>query len=274
VIINRSNIGEIISKLNLKPDKDFGQNFLIDFNISSRIVEALNIEENDKILEIGPGLGSLTHFLSQKLSFCDAVDIDPRMINFLSNIYKDSKNLLFINSDIRKVDIFSYTKIIGNLPYNITTDLVTLLLLNGTSCKKMVLMCQAEAFSRFISVSGGDYGAVSVLVHLLGSSKKLFVVKPGSFYPSPKCDSIVFEINLRESFDRQECLETYLLAKQLFLNRRKTILNNLSAFIKDKTMAAEVCSELGISPMSRPEQITPTQYHDIYKTLRVNGTIK
>jgi len=274
MLINRSNIFELTKKLNLKPEKDYGQNFLIESEIAARIVDRLEINKADSILEIGPGLGSLTHFISLKNSPCDAVDIDFRMIKFLEEVYSESPIINLVNNDIRKVDISKYSKIIGNLPYNITTELITFLLLNGKLCQKLVLMCQAEAFARFSAFCGGDYGAVSVLVHLLGESKKLFVVKAGSFYPAPKCESIVFELQLNGKIDRDDCYGTYFLAKQLFLNRRKTILNNLSSLLKDKIQAQKICGDLGIKTTLRPEQLTPFQYLTIYKTIKLNGTIK
>jgi 16S rRNA (adenine1518-N6/adenine1519-N6)-dimethyltransferase len=274
MLINRTNIFEITKNLNLKPEKDYGQNFLVESEIASRIVERLEINEKDKILEIGPGLGSLTHFISLKSSPCDAVDIDFRMIKFLEEIYGGSSVIKLINNDVRKVDISKYSKIIGNLPYNITTELITFLLLNGKSCQKLVLMCQAEAFARFSASTGSDYGAVSVLVHLLGESKKLFVVKAGSFYPAPKCESIVFELQLNGKICRDDCYDTYFLAKTLFLNRRKTILNNLSLFLKDRPSAEKICFDLGIRTTLRPEQLTPFQYLAIYKTIKLNATIK
>jgi 16S rRNA (adenine1518-N6/adenine1519-N6)-dimethyltransferase len=274
MLINRSNIFEITKKLNLKPEKDYGQNFLIESAIAARIVDILDINTNDDILEIGPGLGSLTHFISLKNSPCDAVDIDLRMIKFLQEVYCDSPIIKLVNNDIRKVDISRYSKIIGNLPYNITTELVTFLLLNGKTCQKLVLMCQAEAFSRFSALNGGDYGAVSVLVHLLGESKRHFLVKAGSFYPAPKCESIVFELQLNGKSDRDDCYGTYFLAKQLFLNRRKTILNNLSSLLKDKPLAEKICGDLDIQTNFRPEQLSPSQYLAIYKKIKLNGTIK
>lgn len=274
MLINRSNIFAINNKLNLKPEKDYGQNFLVEPEIASRIVDSLEINEKDQILEIGPGLGSLTHFISLKNSPCDAVDIDSRMIKFLGEIYGKQPIIKLVNSDVRKIDISRYSKIIGNLPYNITTELITFLLLNGKSCQKFVLMCQAEAFVRFSTFGGGDYGAVSVLVHLLGESKKLFPVKAGSFYPAPKCESIVFEIKLNGSIERDDCFGTYFLAKQLFLNRRKTILNNLSSLLKNKSLAEKICGDLRIQTTLRPEQLTPFQYLTIYKTIKLNDTIK
>ena len=118
--INRSNIFEIVDKADLKPDKDYGQNFLVESDISKKIVNALNIKEKESVLEVGPGLGSLTHFLAESDCRITVVDIDQRMTNFLRIVYQE-KNVEIIENDIRKTDVSNYEKIIGNLPYNITT---------------------------------------------------------------------------------------------------------------------------------------------------------
>lgn len=268
MLIDRYSINEIIQKSGLKPDKDYGQNFLIDQTLSARIVDALNLEQNDNVLEVGPGAGSLTHFLSFHDNQITAVDIDSRMVNFLKVVYQGSANIHVIENDIRKVDVSSFTVILGNLPYNITTELVVYLLLNGTKAHRFVLMCQTEAFPRFSETVGKDYGPVSILIHLLGTSTKLFSVKPGSFYPAPKCGSTVFEILVNDSADHELCKKVYLLAKQLFLNRRKTILNNLVGFLKDKNKATDILKKCGISPNKRPEQVGPYEFLDIYKLIR------
>lgn len=257
--INRSNIFEIINKANLQPDKDYGQNFLVEPEVSNRIVRALNINENDKVIEVGPGLGSLTHFLSMSHNEVTAIDIDKRMINFLNIVYKDT-NVKIIENDIRKQDVSKYQKIVGNLPYNITTETIQYFLLNATSANKMVFMIQSETFAHFSDTSGKEYGPTSVLIHLLGKINKLFTVKAGSFYPAPKCNSVVFSIEIDQSKDRDKAVNAFKISKQLFLNRRKTILNNLVNYIKDKEKSAKLCDDLGINPLSRPEQLSPEIY--------------
>ena len=112
--INRSNINEIVTKASLRPDKDYGQNFLVEPSICESIVEALNLDKKDYVLEVGPGLGSLTHFVSLKNPKYDAVDIDPRMVNFLRVVYQENSNIQIIESDIRKHDVSKYNKVIGN----------------------------------------------------------------------------------------------------------------------------------------------------------------
>ena len=121
--INRDNVFEIITKSGLKPDKDYGQNYLLDVSICERITNLLDVQDNDMVLEIGPGLGSLTHFLSKNAADITLVDIDQRMVDFLKIIYQQN-NINIVTCDIRKHDVSKYTKIIGNLPYNITTETI------------------------------------------------------------------------------------------------------------------------------------------------------
>ena len=264
MLIDRNNIFEIINKTNTKPDKDYGQNFLVEPLIAEKICDALDIKDNEKILEIGPGLGSLTHYLYQKcnLTVCD---IDERMILFLKGTYPNK--VTFIQDDIRKVDVSGYDKIIGNLPYNITTELVTYLLLNARNCKKMVLMCQSEASTRFLQTSGDNYGPTSVLIHLLGKSEKLFVVKPGSFYPAPKINSTVFTFIYDENADYNLAASVYKFAKAMFLNRRKTIYNNLRNYLKDDEKSLSILSTLGIKTTARPEELSPLMYLKLYNAI-------
>ena len=257
--INRSNIFEIVNKADLKPDKDYGQNFLVEPEICKKIVDALNIEDDESVLEVGPGLGSLTHFLSLTNNNIAVVDIDQRMTNFLKIVYKDF-NVSIVENDIRKVNVSSYKKVVGNLPYNITTEAIQYLLLNGEKTTRFVFMIQSETLSHFYDVSGKEYGPTSVLIHLLGNIEKLFTVKAGSFYPAPKCNSTVFAIDINTRIDRFSAIRAFKVAKQLFLNRRKTILNNLINYLKDKEAANKVCIDLNINPLLRPEQLSPEMY--------------
>ena len=266
--INRSNIIEIVNNSNAKPDKDYGQNFLVEPDVSKKIVSALEVKAVDTVLEIGPGLGSLTHFLASTRGALTVVDIDQRMIAFLNVVYAKHKNVAILNSDIRKFDVSKYTKIIGNLPYNITSEVIVYLLLNAVNCKKLVLMIQSDAYPHFSNISGKEYGPSSVLLHLLGSCKKLFQVKPGCFYPSPKCSSTVFEINLEENSDRDEAKDVYFFCKNIFLNRRKTILNNLQNLTKNRTFAEDLLKKCRISPSKRPEEIQPKTYLELYRSYK------
>ena len=160
--INRSNINEIVTKASLRPDKDYGQNFLVEPVVCQKIVDALNIQEGDLVLEVGPGLGSLTHFISEKKVQYDAVDIDLRMVNFLRVVYQDYSNVKIIENDIRKHDVSKYNKIIGNLPYNITTETIQYFLTNAINANRLVFMIQSETLAHFYDVSGKEYGPVLI----------------------------------------------------------------------------------------------------------------
>ena len=264
--INRSNIFEIVNKADLKPDKDYGQNFLVEPQISEKIVDALDLKENDTVIEVGPGLGSLTHFLSLKKCDVTAIDIDKRMIDFLNIVYQNS-NVKIVENDIRKFDISKCSKVIGNLPYNITTETIQYFLQNAKNAKRMVFMIQSETFAHFADTKGKEYGPTSVLIHLLGNIEKLFVVKAGSFYPVPKCNSTVFAINIDTRVDYFSAINAFKVAKQLFINRRKTILNNLVNYLKNKDLANKLCIDLNINPLSRPEQLSPEIYFSISEYL-------
>jgi len=266
--IDRNNVFEIIEKSGLKPEKDYGQNYLVEPVLAERIANELDVNIADAVLEIGPGLGSLTHFLSLKESVSfSVVDIDKRMTDFLQVIYQ-SNHINIINNDIRKVDVSSYTKIIGNLPYNITTELVLFLLLKARNVNKMVLMCQSEAFSRFNDTSGENYGPISVLINLLGDTKRIMTVKPGSFVPAPKCNSTVFTFVHNPKCDFDTAIGVYSLCKSLFLSRRKTIQNNLNNLLKDKDKTSNALNKLGVPCTSRPENISPLKYLELFNLLK------
>ena len=263
--INRSNILQIVNNSNARPDKDYGQNFLVEPDICKRIVESLDSNNNDKVLEIGPGLGSLTNYLYTKTNDLTIVDIDERMIAFLKLVYGNNGNINIIQEDIRKHDVSSYTRILGNLPYNITSETIVYLLLNASKAKKMVLMVQSDAFSHFFDIQGKEYGPSSVLLHLLGDCKRLFNVKPGSFYPSPKCGSTVFEINISPICELEEAKKVFSFAKSLFINRRKTISNNLMNVIKNKETTNELLAICNIEVNKRPEELPPIKYLELFR---------
>lgn len=267
--INRSNILQIVNNSNARPDKDYGQNFLVEPDICEKIVDSLDIQPDEKILEIGPGLGSLTHFLNRKFNDLTIVDIDERMIAFLNIVYGDGTNVTIVQEDIRKHDVSNYDKIIGNLPYNITSETIIYLLLNAKKVKKIVLMVQLDAFPHFYDISGKEYGPSSVLLHLLGDCKKLFQVRPGSFYPAPKCSSVVFEINISPICDLEEAKKVVNFAKRVFANRRKTISNNLMNIMQNRDSVNALLKECGIEPNKRPEEITPLKYLELLREYEI-----
>ncbi|MCD8203900.1 MAG: 16S rRNA (adenine(1518)-N(6)/adenine(1519)-N(6))-dimethyltransferase RsmA [Coprobacillus sp.] len=267
--INSKNIKSVLGEIGVTPDINYGQNFLIEPIFSKRIVDLLNIQNNDKILEIGAGLGSLSHFLTSFSNDITLLDVDNNMTTFLQLFYK-SDNVKIINNDIRRTNVSTYTKIVSNLPYNLTTEIVVYLCLNAVESCRLVLMCENETLLHFTSLSGKDYGPVSVLIHLLGDIKKEFTVPASAFYPSPKCTSTVFTIDFNSQSNRNDVKNTYLMCKELFLNRRKTIYNNLKRYLNNDELCGNILNELGISFNARPEEIDYKTYFEMYERIKLS----
>ena len=264
--INRESIKEILKTTGVVANKNLGQNFLVDTEISKRITQLLNVDKTDRVLEIGPGLGSLTHFLSDYN--LDVVDIDKRMCDILKAIYCDKENINIINNDILKHDVGNYDKIVSNLPYYITSDIISYLLLNAKKCKQMVFMVQKEAALRFLDANDTSE-PLSILINMLGTIKKEFIVKPSSFTPMPHVDSLVFSIEINHYFD--DIKNIYRFVKTMYLQKRKTIYNNLSSYTRDKGKSEEILALLNLDKNLRPENLKKDDYLRMYELIKNRG---
>ncbi len=248
-----------IQEYGMLAKKEVGQNFLINLDACKRIVGALEPQEDEKILEIGVGAGSLTYFLSLLPNKVEGIDIDEAMVTKLTNDFSDKENVDVHMGNAMRYDYKGYQRIIGNLPYYVTSGILEKVLLGASDCKKAVFMVQQEAANRFLSKPGSkDYGPLPILLTLSGKAKKLFNVGRNSFVPIPNVDSSVFQIEFDEN--RGDLSFLYYLCNQLFLNRRKTIFNNLKNVTKNAEFAQELLQNAGISPTLRPEQIDPSTY--------------
>lgn len=250
---------------------EVGQNFLIDSVAARKIVSLLELSNLDKVLEIGPGAGSLSFFLNcDNVCQCDLVDIDEGLITKLKEDFKDNTNINPVLANALKWDFSSYTKIIGNLPYYITSSLLEKILISAKSLQKAVIMVQKEAYERIISgINSKDYSPLNILFKYRGSFKKESVIRKTSFVPAPHIDSIVFSFVVNKDSDIETAKRLYALTSSLFLHRRKTILNNLSEYLKQTTIdAADVLSKANILPSSRPETISLEAYLRLLNVLK------
>ena len=267
-LVDRSSVKYLMEIANINPSKDKGQNFLVDVEISKKIVNLLKNDADSHLIEVGPGLGSLTYHLENKVNNLTVIDIDERIVNYLSSEVKNTTNIIF--GDALKYDFSNYEYVISNIPYNITKDLIVHLLISAKNAKQFVFMCQKENFYHFYDTNGSEYGPASVLIHLLGNIKKEFDVKPSSFVPAPKCQSTVFTITRNNDYVFDVVVSTYRVASKLFLSRRKTILNNLSQLI-NKEEAIKILETLNIGVILRPEEISPVQFYELTKLLLEKG---
>lgn len=239
-LTNIGTVKALMEKHGIKFQKQFGQNFLINEDIPARIAYESGAAEHDCVLEIGPGIGTLTRELCQVAGKVVAVEIDKGLIPVLDETLADFDNVEVINSDIMKTDLEGLFKekfegkdvyVCANLPYYITTPILMLLLESRLPIKRMTFMVQKEVADRLSSNSrDGDYGAVTASVSYYGKVQKLFNVSAGNFMPAPKVDSAVIQITLYDEPPVQVSDEKLLfkVIKAAFGQRRKTLVNALN----------------------------------------------
>ena len=247
--------------------KELGQNFLIDQKIITEIVNSLSINDNENILEIGPGLGALTSELLAKNINLTVVEYDQKFVNFLNNCYSKNKNLTVIKGNFLTYKDYSFSKLIGNLPYYITTEIIEHILKDFYNFKEGVFMVQNEALNRLLSLKGKDYNALNIMINYGYDVKKLFLVSKNSFFPMPNVDSIVFKIVRKENNDQKFNLSLLKVSKTLFKLRRKTIYNNLKTIINDENMIKNVLNSVSLKENMRAEELSVNDFTNLTKEL-------
>jgi len=214
----------------IKPLKKFGQNYLIDKNIITKIISVIEPKKDDFIIEIGPGQGALTQYLSASSAKIFAVEIDKRVIEQLKEKFA---NVTFINSDFLEIDLKKFEssslRIVGNIPYNITSPIIFKIFENNSIIRDAVLMVQYEVAKRMIAnVGEKDYGILSVLLKYFTDTELCFKVSPNVFYPKPKVYSAVVKMKIKKCTDEIFNKTFINVVKAAFGNRRKILKNSFS----------------------------------------------
>jgi len=268
------NTKELIKKYGIKLTKSLGQNFLTDSNVVSRIVDTAEITEDDLVIEIGPGIGSMTGELASRAGRVIAVEIDKHLIPALEDNLKDFSNLEIINEDIMKVSVKAVTenrqnmrlKVVANLPYYITTPIIMKLLEEDNDIELMVFMVQKEVAQRMVAKPGGkDYGALSVAVQYYAQPEKVFDVPPHCFIPQPEVDSTIVKLkkNKKPPVILKDKDMFFKVVKAAFGQRRKTLLNalaNSEALSRSKEEVREILSAVNIDENTRGETLSMEQF--------------
>lgn len=228
----------ILKENQIKPLQGLGQNFLIDGNILEKIVTAADLTKEDKVLEIGPGLGTVTQLVAENCSKVVAIEIDERLVSILKRHFCEHTNVEITKGDVLEVDlgkIFMKApygwKVITNLPYYITSSILMKLLAENANIDLMVVMVQKEVAHRIIAQPGGkDYGILSVLIGYYYDAHIIHNVPPTAFFPRPDVDSSVVLLERCKERRVYEESERYFtcIVKAAFGKRRKTLLNALS----------------------------------------------
>ena len=268
---NPVSVKDLLYQNEFRIKKHLGQNFLNDRNILQKIVKEAGVDSTTGVIEVGPGLGSLTEFLlldSQKLL---AYEIDPELIPILKNRFKDAHNFELIQQDILTAnidcDIEQYLPgienitVVANLPYYITTPILMRFLETSKRVKKLVLMMQHEVAMRITSKPDTkDYNALSVVINYRASTKYLFKVPKTVFVPAPNVDSAIVLVEIRDQIDHRPVDESLFfdLVHRCFTQRRKTLLNNLrEAYTQfDRDYWENLLISLGFSPSIRAEALS------------------
>lgn len=270
---------KILNKFNIMPKKGYGQNFLISKNILEKIVHEANITKEDNVIEIGPGLGSLTEFLCINAKKVLCYEIDDVMINILSDTLKDYDNKMIIKGDVLKQniasDIINYfgedakVKVVANLPYYITTPIM-FKLLEISNITEEIFMVQKEMGERFTGVvNTKDYNALSVFVNYYTDTKKAFLVGKNCFFPVPNVDSVILHsfINKKDLGVNNEA-KFLKFIKIVFAQRRKTMVNNLAVgYGMEKKELEEKLISNGFDKSIRSECLSLNDFARLYKDI-------
>lgn len=258
----------------LYPKKQLGQNFLADANMAAAIVGYIGLSDDDVVLEIGAGLGSLTLPLARQALKVIAVEKDHRLVELLNTelVAAGLDNVGLLEQDILKLDIPAFAKtenvdltVVGNVPYNISSQILIQLMTARACIKKSILMFQKELAQRITAPPGSKtYGRVSVMVQYCAQVKVLTEVKAGLFFPKPNIDSLVLEIDFNADAGKQVKDEAFFfdVIKAAFSKRRKTLRNSLTGFIPefDGKVSTKALEEVGIDPVRRAETLTVEEF--------------
>lgn len=274
----------IMKKYNIRANKNLGQNFLINEEVVKNIVGCSNIEKEDLVIEIGPGLGTLTKYLLEKAGKVICIELDTKMLQILEDRFSLYNNFELINNDVLKVDLkniikkekeeykIKNVKIVANLPYYITTPIIMKLLEEELELESITVMIQKEVADRLIATPGEkNTGAITYSVYYYADSEAIMEVPNSSFIPEPEVTSKVIKLNIRKepAVKPKDKEKMFKIIKYAFMQKRKTLLNSLTnnGVFKNKTQGTEILNSFGIKENVRPEELTLEQFEKISNIL-------
>lgn len=265
----------ILKKYDFRFQKKYGQNFLIDTHVLDKIIAAANITKEDFVLEIGPGIGTMTQYLCENAGEVMAVEIDAKLIPVLEETLADYDNVTVVNEDILRLDIADIArkhnagkpiKVVANLPYYITTPIIMELFESHVPLESVTVMVQKEVADRMQAGPGSkDYGALSLAVQYYSKAEIVANVPPNCFMPRPNVGSAVIRLTCHENcpVEVQDERLLFRIIRASFNQRRKTLQNGLgndASLPVSKEMAAEAIEMTGLSATVRGEALTLEQF--------------
>ena len=274
----------IMKKYNIKANKNLGQNFLINEEVVTNIVDCSNIDKQDLVIEIGPGLGTLTKYLLEKAGKVICIELDTKMLQILKDRFSLYNNFELINNDVLKVDLkniiekekvegkIKNVKIVANLPYYITTPIIMKLLEEELELESITVMIQKEVADRLIAIPGEkNTGAITYAVYYYATSEAIMEVPNSSFIPEPAVTSKIIKLNIRKEpiVTPKNKEKMFKVIKCAFMQKRKTLLNSLTnnKIFENKNQGIELLKSLQINENIRPEELTLEQFEKISDNL-------
>jgi 16S rRNA (adenine1518-N6/adenine1519-N6)-dimethyltransferase len=269
-LASSSQVRALLDRYQLRPDKSFGQNFLIDAHALGQIVDAAQVTPEDTVLEIGPGLGVLTTELARRAKHVTTVELDKRLLPVLAETLKDFSNLSLVHGDGLTFDLTTLpvgSLLVANLPYNVGTTIL-LRALESSRFKRLVFLVQKEVAER-LSASPGtkSYGALSLVVKYFGTAKRLTDIKPSSFFPAPEVTSSIVRIETDATMQANPALFDFI--HTAFRHRRKTLKKNLTMAGIEGPRILEVLEDLGLNSDIRAEALTLKEFEGLWSNLDI-----
>ena len=274
----------IMKRYRIRANKSLGQNFLINNEVVENIINSSEITKEDMVIEIGPGLGTLTKYLLEKAGKVLCIELDNKMVKILQDRFSVYDNFEIINADILKIELneiinknksqgkIKKVKVVANLPYYITTPIIMKLLEDKLDIESITVMIQKEVADRLIEIPGGkNTGAITYTVYYYCNSEKIMEVPNSSFIPEPEVTSEVIKMNLRAkpAVEIKNPKVMFMIIKSAFMQRRKTLLNaltNSKVFI-NKDEGLKVLKKLNLNENIRAEELSIQDFANITKSI-------
>ena len=278
-LLNPTEIRELAAKLGLKPTKKLGQNFVIDQNTVEKIVRTSNVSKDSIVLEVGPGLGSLTLGLMATGAKVIAVEIDERLAQLLPNTAKakgfGESQLIVINKDaleISKNDANNPDVLVANLPYNVSVPVIIHILETFPSIKNYLVMVQSEVADRLAASPGSrTYGSPSVKLQWYAEVSKAGSISRNVFWPVPNVDSDLVQLHRRNNVDESIRKELFAVVDAAFSQRRKMLRSALSSMCGGSEKASEILESVQIDPRLRGEALNVSDYVRLTEGMKKSG---
>ena len=259
----------LIKKYKIKANKNLGQNFLVDDEVLQDIVNGADIKKDDLVIEIGPGIGSLTEILLEKAKKVICIELDKKMVQIIKERFVAYNNIEIINEDVLKIDLkkiiqdsqIENVKIVANLPYYITTPIIMKLVENNLGIDSITVMIQKEVAERLIAIPGEkETGAITYTVYYYCEGEKIREVENTCFIPEPEVTSEVINLKLRKepAVKVKDKKVMFNIIKSAYMQRRKTLVNSLCnvGVFKSKEQGIDMLKKIGLREDIRPENLS------------------